>query len=179
MAKTKTTSYTLSDWLNYLSHDEIDFIKDIANKPKINNPVIVNIGAGAGTSGLAFAEARPGADLYTVDISPGGPKGGLEGERHAFDGANLVYPTQILGDSKIVGKDWKLNIDILFVDGDHSASGIRGDIEAWVPHVKKGGYVIFHDYEQSKWPEVKKAVDELMSEYEDIGTVGRIKAFVK
>ena len=88
--KTKTTAYSLSDWLNYLSHDEIDFIKDIANKPTKQSPVIVNIGAGAGTSGLAFAEARPNADLYTIDISPGGPLGGLEGERNAFDNSDLA-----------------------------------------------------------------------------------------
>jgi len=177
--KTKTTAYSLSDWLNYLSRDEVDFIKEIALKSTKQSPVIVNIGAGAGTSGLAFAEAQPNADLYTIDISPGGPLGGLESERNAFENTGLVYPMQILGDSKDVGKDWKLKIDILFIDGDHSEAGIRGDIDTWLPHVKRGGYVIFHDYVLSKWPAVKVVVDELMNEYQEVGIVGRIKAFKK
>ena len=176
---TKTTAYSLSDWLNYLSREEVDLLKKIAAIPRVGTPVIVNIGAGAGTSGLAFAEARPEADLYTIDISIGGPLGGLESERNAFDNADMIHPTQILGDSKRIGKDWTLKIDILFIDGNHSESGVRGDIEAWLPHVKRGGFIIFHDYQDSKWPSVKRAVDKLMASYKTVDIVDCIKVFKK
>ena len=179
--KTKTTAYSLADWLNYLSREEVDFLQKIARLPKAKNPVIVNIGAGAGTSGLSFAEARPEADLYTVDISKGGPLGGLSSERNAFAKAEMIAPMQILGDSKQVGSEWSnnLKIDILFVDGDHTYDGVKGDIESWLPHVKRGGYIIFHDYQQGKWPDVKKAVDEYMADYQVVDTVQRVKAFKK
>ena len=35
--------------------------------------------------------------------------------------------------------------DLLFIDGDHSEEGARGDWEAFSPHVVPGGVVIFHD----------------------------------
>lgn len=175
----KKTAHDLADWLGYLTREEVDILKKLSTDIKSKNPVIVNIGAGAGTSGLAFAEARPDADLYTIDISKGGPLGGLESERNAFKDADRMIPTQLLGDSKEVGEDWSLPIDLLFVDGDHSSEGVRGDIESWLPHVKRYGLIVFHDYENTKWGAVKKIVDELMSEYTDAGSANRIKAFKK
>lgn len=123
-------------------------------------PVIVNIGAGAGTSGLAFAESRPDARVFTVDISPGGPLGGLENERNAFAGTGLTLPTQILGDSQAVGKAWDgPQIDLLFIDGDHSYEGCLGDLVAWREHVWTGGLIVFHDYGRDVWPDVAKVID--------------------
>jgi len=36
-------------------------------------------------------------------------------------------------------------IDLLFIDGDHSAAGLKGDWENWTPKVEKGGLVFVHD----------------------------------
>jgi len=36
-------------------------------------------------------------------------------------------------------------IDFLFIDGDHSFEGIRGDWETWSPLISKGGVVALHD----------------------------------
>ena len=37
------------------------------------------------------------------------------------------------------------SIDVLFVDADHSYTGVKKDYEAWFIKVKPGGYFIFHD----------------------------------
>lgn len=169
----------LAETLGYLSPDEVTFLKKLARSIPKRSPIMVNIGAGAGTSGLALREARVDAKLYTIDIRPSGPLGGLEGERNAFDIADLRYPEQILGDSKEVGKEWDKGVDLLFVDGDHSKDGIEGDINAWLPHVVNNGIVVFHDYENTKWDEVKPAVDKAMKDYEIIGLSNRIIAFRK
>jgi predicted O-methyltransferase YrrM len=131
------------------------------------NPVIVNIGAGAGTSSLAFAESRRDAKIYTVDISEGGPYGGMQNEVNAFAGKDgLTLPVQILGDSKEIGGKWKgkkyhgPDIDLCFVDGDHSYEGCFGDIIAWRDHVKPGGLMVFHDYDRDVWADVAKAVSD-------------------
>ena len=50
------------------------------------------------------------------------------------------------GKSAMVGKQWKEPIDLLFVDGDHSYEGAKLDIDSWLPHLKQGGYVVFHDF---------------------------------
>lgn len=127
------------------------------------NPVIVNIGAGTGTSSLSFAESRKDARIYTVDISEGGPLGGMENERNAFNDTkddSLLFPIQVIGDSKIIGKKWKSGpADLILIDGDHSYAGCLGDIEAWRDHVKPGGLLALHDYDRDVWPDVARAVD--------------------
>lgn len=54
--------------------------------------------------------------------------------------------TTLRGRSEEVGAAWDRGpIDVLFVDGDHSFEGVTADIRAWVPRVKTGGLLLFHD----------------------------------
>lgn len=49
-------------------------------------------------------------------------------------------------------------MDLLFIDGDHSYDGVKKDWDLYFPLVKKGGYVIFHD---CGWADgVKRVVEE-------------------
>lgn len=117
-------------------------------------PNFVNIGAGAGTSGLIFLEI-PFSTVTTIDIQDeSSPMGCLEGERQAVFNAGLGHLIgdrlkQICGDSKVVGKSWVGDpIELLFIDGDHSYEGCLGDLVAWTPHVSPGGLIIIHDYKK-------------------------------
>ena len=48
--------------------------------------------------------------------------------------------------SQDVGRAWTGGqVDLVFVDGDHSPAGCREDWEVWHPHVRPGGAVAFHD----------------------------------
>lgn len=38
------------------------------------------------------------------------------------------------------------SLDVVFIDGDHSDEGVRADVLAWFPKVKKGGYLGGHDW---------------------------------
>jgi hypothetical protein len=65
------------------------------------------------------------------------------------DGYNVDV---IFGDSKSKETEDNLisslngqQIDILFIDGDHSLLGISSDINIYTKYVKQGGIVIFHD----------------------------------
>lgn len=116
-------------------------------------PTVVNIGAGRGTSGLAFLTARPDLVLYTVDIEPEmGLLGGLGSERLVFI-EELKMPVrprwhQIEGDSADVGNAWReigRKADLVFVDGDHSYDGCSRDLRAWWPVLNTGGYLLVHD----------------------------------
>lgn len=118
------------------------------------NPVIVNIGAGVGTSAATFLAARQDCILFTIDINPGiSPHGGLGNEAGVLKEMGLLKGDrygyfQIAGDSKAVAKDWRLHwpIDLVFVDGDHTYEGAAGDLLGWFPFLKPGGFISIHDY---------------------------------
>jgi len=53
-------------------------------------------------------------------------------------------------------------IDFLFIDGDHSYSGVKSDYEMYSPLVRKGGIIAFHDIGKNEeggctqlWGEIK------------------------
>ena len=55
--------------------------------------------------------------------------------------------------------------DFVFIDADHSYKGCSGDIKAWYPKVKKGGWLCGHDYKNTDYPcfGVDQAVDEFIA----------------
>jgi hypothetical protein len=178
--------WSVQKWLGYLFEEEVIALQEFAEKLP-DGAVVVNIGAGGGTSGLLFAEKLgERGRLYTVDIQDeSSPYGCLEGEREVFKSAGLDHLAgkhwfQIHGNSIHVGDWWKghgLPIDFLFIDGDHSYEGCAGDIKAWLPHIKIGGYLAVHDYNKQllsfkddgkvkpaprPWTGVNDAVDNLL-----------------
>lgn len=166
------------------------------------NPLVINIGAGAGTSGLAILETRPDVYLTTIDIqNDDSPLGCLSAERDVLKRAGYGVEgsanwQQIHGDSKLIGLSWHLsgapNPNMVFVDGDHSYEGCKGDIEAWLPHIVEGGIIAVHDFRKSDllpdpngphpkdWPGVDRAVQELLiPKYEMALHIASLVAFVK
>ncbi|WP_019616970.1 class I SAM-dependent methyltransferase [Psychromonas ossibalaenae] len=50
------------------------------------------------------------------------------------------------------------NIDLLFIDGDHTYDGVKADWDSYSPMLQKGSVVVFHDI---GWAEgVRKVIDE-------------------
>jgi cephalosporin hydroxylase len=62
--------------------------------------------------------------------------------------------------------------DMLVIDGDHSYSGVAADFRLYGPLVKVGGYILFDDYGQPDWPDVKRYVDEEMPSCDWCAMVG-------
>jgi predicted O-methyltransferase YrrM len=175
------TSEEVRDSFHYLYPAELPELKRlVAGLPP--QPVIVNIGSGAGTSGLAFVEARPDCVLYTIDVQDeSSPFGCLEAERDVFKRAGQDWRLnsqwfQICGDSAAVGRSWSgYDVDMVFIDGDHTFAGCAGDIRAWLPRIVEGGLMVVHDYRKGKllpdpdgphpmaWPGVDLAVDMLLT----------------
>jgi hypothetical protein len=44
-----------------------------------------------------------------------------------------------------VAASWSDELDMVFIDGDHSEAGCERDWLCWRPHVRLGGRVVFHD----------------------------------
>lgn len=156
-----------------MSIGEVALLKiTIAQLPR--NPVIVNIGAGEGTSALAMLESRPDAFIFSID------KKRREEEAIALQKAgklklNRVW--RIMGDSSRVGKHWPFEIDAVFIDGAHHDEAVRADIAAWVPKVKRNGIIYFHDYNHPNVPGLTKIVDKAMKSRQMLGTSRYLVAF--
>lgn len=63
------------------------------------------------------------------------------------------------------------SLDLVYIDGNHSETYVRQDLEAWAPKVRRGGIVAGHDYRVNAakpFIQVKAAVDEYVREH-DIG----------
>ena len=194
-----TTAAEVQRAFHYLFPQELPALDALANMLP-PNPTIINIGAGAGTSGLLFLESRPDVTLVTIDIQDeSSPFGCLEGERQVINRAGLGHLLgerwyQIHADSKRVGRDYGDSVlpmpNMVFIDGDHSYEGAKGDIEAWVPLLPPGGIVAVHDYLKGDlepdpngphpmpWPGVDRAVEELLvPNFEMILHVASLVAF--
>lgn len=174
----------LCNAFGFLYPGELFLIQAIAQS-LLEDAVFVNIGVGTGTGSLGMVEIHTKARAFSVDISKGGPFGGLENERIAFSKAHLPLPVQILGNSQVVHANWpeisgNLSIDLLFIDGDHAETALQGDIDGWTPYVRPGGYVLFHDYESANWGGVKKVVDANMKKgWKFVHKVDTLIAFQK
>lgn len=47
-------------------------------------------------------------------------------------------------------------IDLLFIDGDHTAHGVTTDLNCMAPLVRNGGWLVMHDYGRDSLPDVKE-----------------------
>ncbi len=67
--------------------------------------------------------------------------------------ADSLTACRMFGDSSV---DW------VHLDARHEYADVKADIQAWLPKIKPGGWLSGDDYDEIKWPEVVKAVGELL-----------------
>ena len=54
------------------------------------------------------------------------------------------------------------SLEWVHLDARHDYASVKADIEAWLPKIKQGGWLSGDDYDEQKWPDVVKAVGELL-----------------
>jgi|SRR3990167_7315901 len=173
------TSEVLSTQHGYLLLEEVAALKELARGlPSI--PRVVGIGAGVGTSGLAFLEARADLRLYSVD----NVGTSLAAEEQTFMAAGIHSQNryvQILGDSHVVGREWIQRgfhrVEMIFIDDGHTYEEVKGDIEVWLPNLLPDGVIAFHDYRNDWDIGVSQAVDKGMAGHEEIARTAGLIVF--
>ena len=134
------------------------------------NSIIVEIGSYLGASSIFLASAakRRKSVVYCVDTWKNDAMS--EGERDTFDEfcKNIEplrsYVRILRGKSVDMAKIFNKKIDLIFIDADHSYEACSSDAKAWLPKVKPGGIVIFHDI---AWAEgVQRTVQEMVKPLE-------------
>lgn len=149
----------------------------------IKNPIGAEIGVYRGEMSRRLLENIPDLTLYMIDLwSPttyagkGDDSASEEMRKEYQDNAELNRETAVDNITefkdrvKMYGMDsieaaWLFPddmFDFVYLDADHSYEGVKADIIAWLPKVKKnGGWICGHDY--GIFDGVKKAVDEMFS----------------
>jgi hypothetical protein len=57
------------------------------------------------------------------------------------------------------------SFDLVFIDADHTEQGVRRDLAAWLPKVKRAGVISGHDYTGDRHPGVRRAVDAVFARH--------------
>jgi predicted O-methyltransferase YrrM len=100
-----------------------------------------------GSTFLLAAAAGADATVHSYDIGTRQGRNGAELDRllsEALERYGLADRVVLhVEDSKQARPPSEL--DLLFIDGDHSEAGVRADFERWSPHVRRGGHLLFHD----------------------------------
>lgn len=133
---------------------EIEYLFNVAQKARQG---ILEIGRLRGGSLFMLACAADDVPIWSIDIAP------------QDDGELLTYLNHprihlIVGDSHKVDTSQVGKVDLLFIDGDHSYEGVRGDLAHWYSKVAPGGHIVLHD---CCLKEVQQAALEFYARHQD------------
>jgi MMP 1-O-methyltransferase len=149
----------------WLTEDEAITLYELARAMPVKDPVAVEIGSWMGKSSLVLSKGLKGKinpKLYCIDPFNGDAG---ESDRILYGNAistmkrtlkdafldnmkqhgvlDVVHP--LVGYSYEFAKDFKHEIDLLFIDGAHEYDAVLMDYEQWSPLLRSGGMIAFHD----------------------------------
>lgn len=159
---------------------------------------VLEIGSWHGKSSRAIADnLSEGSQVYCIDTwngSSGEPDAHMSAAQREGDHAhqwwwcNLqehiekgrVVPVRMHSANAaetfghLINKGEMQKFDLVFIDGDHSAEGIKTDVEAWLPLLKEGGLMCGHDYYKENegpwWVHVRQFVEAKFPDVQKIAT---------
>lgn len=158
-----------------VDEDELDFIKQYLEEIPEHGS-IVDIGTHDGKTAFYMGlHTKPAVKVYTVDI---------EIKPNFFKHIDYLELNHkvffIRSMSKHLASLWTIPLDLVFVDGSHNTDDVIADIEGFIPHLKRGGLMVFHDYGNLAFG-VTEAVDkfkgklyEFVDEYKLIKIVRKL-----
>jgi predicted O-methyltransferase YrrM len=150
---------------NALHEDEALCIYNYTSKIGKNRQ-IVELGIEWGRSTTIFAEVAAANSLKHYAIDNFCQEYGQEYRKFQYD-RKMKYAwknTEIKEmDSARAANYFGKRVSLLFIDADHEYESVKRDAEAWLPQVKLGGIIMFHDYGRDSLPGVFKAANELVS----------------
>jgi cephalosporin hydroxylase len=142
-------------------------IRNMIDKEEIN---FLEIGTHSGGSACLMLKHPRKTNVYGMDLETS--------TRHQAVAENVKkYKREdnlfhyFVGNSRDKGmvkqvRDLVKNVDMLYIDGDHTIEAVVDDFLNYKDLVNEGGYIIFDDYNDYGWnPVVKHGVDLIVNEY--------------
>ncbi|HSX25822.1 MAG TPA: class I SAM-dependent methyltransferase [Chlamydiales bacterium] len=183
-------------WINQISllscKHRVALLKALTQEKEMEIRSIVEIGVYRGNTSKLFRLFFPEATLYlidpwkiydayqTVDARPISTE--QSDYENAYENVKQLFPNDpkvhILRKSSLeAAPEVPNNLDLVFIDGNHSYPFVKQDIQTWLPKVRDGGILAGHDYDPIHFPGVTQAVDELFG-YNDV-LLGPDRTWVK
>jgi predicted O-methyltransferase YrrM len=116
-------------------------------------PRMVELGSFIGVGALHLAAGNPRGTVWTIDRE-------RETWQVDLDAYKLPNIARIIGDTcndNAVRYGAYENIDLLFIDADHTPAAVMRDYDFWRPRVRSGGLILFDD---RKWEGNTSAWDQ-------------------
>ena len=143
---------------NPLGHDTPKHDRDVLVNLSFKYSSIVEVGCWAGQTTLTLAKAGV-SRIYAVDHWKGSKGDHLRATVEEL-GEDMVFRTfcrnlkeylfatviPCRGPSLLWASVWPFEVDMVFIDGDHSYEAVLADICAWSKHIRKGGILCGHDW---------------------------------
>ena len=107
---------------------------------------IVEIGSFRGRSTLCFAtgvRGRRPTRIVAVDPHVYGTEGDLRENLAHFGVSESIQ--LIVAPSVTAARAWAGPVRIVFVDGHHERASVEADVDAWLPFLEPGGFLVLHD----------------------------------
>jgi predicted O-methyltransferase YrrM len=137
-----------------ITKKNIETLTKYAKQCKVKNPIFVDVGTLAGLSAVTVALANSDARVITIDPV-----------RNDLLPINLKTlnlekrVSYIEGTTKDLFTLEDQTIDMIFIDGIHDYKGVLNDLNNACKKLKKGAFILFHDY--SLYDGIKKIVDQM------------------
>jgi cephalosporin hydroxylase len=107
------------------------YARIVATAAETALPVIVNIGVEYGASLACLRYGAAASFLYGIDLNT---------TRDVSQSGAILIQT----DSQAYVEQWRIPIDLLFIDGDHRYEGVLNDLR-YANYVRPNGFVLLHD----------------------------------
>lgn len=121
--------------------------------------LIVEIGTLYGGVTAVLAKAQPYAAIITIDDFSWHPETmPINSAMNVLDNLKkegVDNVTIVEGDSRVIGKNWVRDIDLLWVDGGHSYQFVYSDLFHFG---SKSKVIALHDYKNPLWPTIEQAI---------------------
>ena len=176
------TRYISDSINNQTMHHHYHILHDIASSyPEHQTVTYVEVGCYAGGSACLMLQ-RPNTNVISIDLGHPIHESVVHANVLKLNKHNNSY-NYLKGNSQTYEmvdrlKELTNEIDILFIDGDHSYQAVINDFMLYEGLVKSGGYIVFDDYRDEGCPGTKEAVDEIVESvngrYTSIGTLPNI-----
>lgn len=130
---------------------------------------VIEIGIQRGTTAKCILDNSPWIETYIgIDVAPGyrAPVPIQQGEVPQIAGEMVGHDPRVKiivkpnGTRELAPADLPA-ADLIFIDGDHSLTGVLLDTQLARQVIRKGGIICWHDYGNYLVPDVSAAIDSL------------------